>query len=107
MKLPKKLTIAAAELILAEALAAAHAAGLEWCRSARFREGRYGAECAAETAGACCALGGLQLAGYEIRGPDCRRIYIGNDWFTWTPTEGAREDMLESIGGAFAEALGG
>lgn len=103
------------EMLLAEALAAAQAAGLEWCAGYPFKSAR-GNPCKPQRAKQCCALGALYLAGKtplstaicggarNMRGGlFSARVWDGNDGeMDWARNVG---DQGESLGWAFRQAM--
>lgn len=98
------------EMLLAEALAAAKARGLKWCRDVLFLDkGGYSLPGnQSKFADSCCAYGALIVADrapirYAERPDNIRRIGVGNDEAdNWPPHT---DDNGESLGWAFRCAM--
>jgi hypothetical protein len=110
--------IPADEMLLAEAIAAAKARGLKWCRGSAF-ENAIGHQATRSTATNCCALGALALVGAvsdrqalnpvqrDVGSLNTGHVFYGNDFpERWTHGEGwLAGDKGESLGWAFRCAM--
>jgi hypothetical protein len=109
------------EMLLAEAIAAAKARGMKWCRGSAF-EDADGNQTTRSKAARCCALGALALAdvlpGYlaisgierEVRsiGINTGQVFYGNDFAgLWTTGDVSflAGDKGESLGWAYRCAM--
>lgn len=104
------------EMLLAEALAAARARKLRWCRGKPFIKFGEDETCAPSKADAVCALGAMHIAGCVplstarsnngrnmVAGLFSAQVWNGNDWSgAWTNAQG---DLGESLGWAFRCAM--